>query len=82
MMSYGPCGCRSQIVAIFDQKSDFGDFSTTKNNTWVRRSAEKFSVWTTNMHYFLQKNFHDHTIFRKSSTKIHSGDGRPPPKES
>ena len=35
---------KSQNVAIFGQKSDFGDFSTSKNNTWVRRSAEKISA--------------------------------------
>ena len=83
MRSYGSCVVRSQIVAIFGQKSDFGDFSTSENNTWVRRSAEKFLVCTTNINYFLQKNFHGHTIFRKFSMKMHRGEGPfPPPKES
>ena len=78
-MSYGSYGVKRQNVAIFGQKSDFGDFSTTKNNTWVRRSAEKFSAWTTNINYFLQKNFHGHTILRKFSMKMHRGEGRSPP---
>ena len=67
-MFYGPYGFKSQTVAIFSQKSDFGDFSTSKNNTWVRRSAEKFSAWTTNINYFVQKNFHDHTISAQVKT--------------
>ncbi len=79
MRSYGSCDVRSQIVAIFGQKSDFGDFSTSKNNTWVRRSAEKFSAWTTNINYFLQKNFHGHTTLRKISLRSSRGEGRFPP---
>ena len=82
MMSYGFYDIKSQNVAIFGQKSDFGDFSTSENNTWVRRSAEKFSAWTTNINYFVQKNFHGHTIFRKISMKSHRGEGVvPPPKK-
>ena len=65
MMLYGLCGFKRQNFAFFDQKSEICDFSTTKNNTWVRRSAEKFSAWTTNINYFLQKNFDDHTMTRK-----------------
>ena len=68
MMSYGSCGFKSQNVAIFGQKSDFGDFSTSENNIWVRRSAEKISAWTTNINYFVQKNFHDHTISAQVKT--------------
>ena len=85
MRSYGSCVVRSQIVAIFGQKSDFGDFSTSKNNTWVRRSAEKFSAWTTNINYFLQKNFHGHTTLRKISLRSSRGGGKggfPPPWKS
>ena len=69
-MSFGPYGVKSQNVAIFGQKSNFGDFSTSENNTWVRRSAEKFSAGVPNINYFLQKNFHGHTILRKFSMKI------------
>ena len=79
MRSYGSCVVRSQIVAIFGQKSDFGDFSTTKNNTWVRRSAEKFSAGGPNINYFLQKNFHGHTTLRKISLRTSMGEGRFPP---
>ena len=68
-MSYGSYVVKRQNVAIFGQKSDFGDFSTTKNNTWVRRSAEKFSAGGPNINYFLQKNFHGHTILRKISLR-------------
>ena len=57
MMLYGLCGFKRQNVVFFDQKSEICDFSTSENNTWVRRSAEKFSAWTTNINYFLQKNF-------------------------
>ena len=83
-MSFGPYGVKSQNVAIFGQKSDFGDFSTSENNTWVRRSAEKFSAGVPNINYFLQKNFHGHTILRKISLRSCWGGGMggfPPPLE-
>ena len=83
MMLYGLCGFKRQNVVFFEQKSEICDFSTSKNNTWVRRSAEKFSAWTTNFNYFLQKKFHGHTILRRIFMKSHGGGkGPPPPQEN
>ena len=72
-MSYGSYGVKMQNVAIFGQKSVFGDFSTSENNTWVRRSAEKFSAGGSNINYFLQKKFHGHMILRKISLRSSRG---------
>ena len=78
MMFYGLYGFKSKNVAIFDQKSDFGGFSTSENNTWVRRSAEIFSAWTTNINYFLQKNFMAIRFLENFFWECPGGNGRSP----
>ena len=41
-MSYGSCGFKSQNVAIFGQKSDFGDFRPLKTTLGCAGAPENF----------------------------------------